>query len=366
MARSLRTWSLIAVIACAFSFGFSDPSPQGLVHPVNMTFDGDRLFVSDRWTGVHVFDVTDPAAPALTMRIPLKGNDGTAVKDDILYASSYGSILAIRIKGTMYDVVDTLHYEPRYADSGFDDVVELPDAGFHCACSVNTMPADSRPVPASTGSSFATFAVIGDYLYYVDNLALITVNVSQPDKPKKLSRTTIGWDIETLYPTEEYLFVGGTRGMYIFDRSDPASPEPIGELQHFRACDPVVVSNDVAYVTLRGGNQCGANEDLLLCVDISDPSKPVLLGEKSIETPYGLAIEDPLLYVSTGDHGFELFDVTKPVEPSRVKSWSDRPTKDFIWANHILYTLTFEGLLIFDVTKPEEPVLLSEIGSKPN
>jgi hypothetical protein len=361
VGRSLRTWSILAVLTCAFSIGFSEPSPKGLVYPVNMTLADDRLFVSDRVTGVHVFDVADPAQPALRMTIPLKGNDGTAIKDDILYASSFGSILALRIEGHTYQVVDTVYNQSYYP--AFEGVADGPDAGFHCACSVNTRPVP-MPVPASTGSSFARFAVVGDYLYYADNSTLVTVDISQPDKPRKLTRTHIGWTVETLYSSEEYVFVGGTRGMFIFDRSDPASPKPVSRIEHFRACDPVVVSNGVAYVTLRGGNRCGESSDVLLCISVADPSNPTILAEESIETPYGLAVEDSMLYVSTGSNGFALFDVTSPATPTRIAAWADRPTKDFIWSRRILYTLSFDGLLIFDVSKPEAPALLSEIGSK--
>jgi len=153
--------------------------------------------------------------------------------------------------------------------------------------------------------------------------------------------------------------------MYIFDRSDPAAPDEIGRVEHFRACDPVVVSNDVAYVTLRGGSRCGAAPDVLLCVSIHDPSRPKIIGEKPMETPYGLAIDAKHLYVSTGENGFELLDVSDPWEPARLNGWTGRPTKDFIWMNRLLYALTFDGLLIFDASNPAEPVLLSELPPEP-
>lgn len=364
MTRRIRPGLLLAAILGLLSVGPQSPRtapPRGLVDPVNMSIKDGVLYVSDRATGVHVYDVVDPATPSHRLTIPLKYNRGTAVKDDILYANDRGSLLAIRIEGDTYEVVNTIYHEP---SEPLNDVVidRRRDSGFYCAC----MTADEVVAPQSspsTGSSFATFAVIDDYLYYVDHSTLVTADISQADDPKPISRTLIGWGVETLYPTQAYLFVGGQRGMYIFNRSDPAAPRLVGKMEHFRACDPVVVSGSIAYVTLRGGNRCGQTRDVLLCVDIEDPTAPELLSEKPMDTPYGLSFDDHWLYVSTGPSGYTLLDVSAPADPSRVKSWSEWPTKDFIWESDVLYALGFDGLVIFDVSTPDDPVMLSTIDS---
>ncbi len=50
------------------------------------------------------------------------------------------------------------------------------------------------------------------------------------------------------------MFLGSTNGMYIYDISAPDTPKYVSELQHVTSCDPVVVDDKYAYVTLRGGN----------------------------------------------------------------------------------------------------------------
>jgi hypothetical protein len=215
--------------------------------------------------------------------------------------------------------------------------------------------------PAGAGSSYATFAVVDDYLYYIDYASIVTFDIEEPENPKELSRTRTGWSIETIHPADDLLFVGGTRGMYIFDRKKPWEPKEIGHIDHFRACDPVVVSGPVAYVTLRGGNQCGESRDVLLCVDIEDPTNPVVIGEKEVETPYGLTVRAPFLYVSTGQGGYKLFDVAMPNDPGVIGGWDDWPTKDFIWSGDVLFVLGVDDLRIFDVSNPAKPVLLATI-----
>ena len=85
------------------------------------------------------------------------------------------------------------------------------------------------------------------------------------------------------------------------------------------------------------------------------------ISETAIKTPYGLALNFPLLYVSMGHHGCKLLDVATPDAPSDVNSWSDPETKDFIWFGDVLYVMSFEDVKIYDVTSPDAPALLSQL-----
>jgi len=356
---------LIAIALLSLSIGWRAPHAtveQGVRAPVNMTLHEDLLLVSDSQAGVHVFDVTDPANPARQLTIPLQGNHGSAMRDDIVYANEWNSLLAIRVTEDTYEVVKTIAGpEPVYFDgwSGRDGYKGEAGTGFGCACSVESTPVMS-PEAASGGggSSYATFTVIGDYLYYLDQNQVVSLDISTPDDPVEISRTYVAWGAETLYPSESYLFVGGTTGMYILNRADPAHPKQIGWIQHFRACDPVVVSDNIAFVTLRGDNRCGPADDILMAVDVTNPSKPRVLCEKPSQTPYGLAVNGDRLYLSTGFNGYELLDVTSPDKPTLIGSWGDT-TRDFIWFGNRLYVMTFGDVAVYDVSDPEDPQLLS-------
>jgi hypothetical protein len=370
MIKSAVTPLVLTALLASFAIGWRAPAastPAGLVAPLNLTLSEGTLFVSDPFTGVHVYDVADPSAPRAVTTIALEGNRGTAVKDDILYASAGNSLLVYRRTGDTFDFLAEL--EPEYDYDSWNEgggTAEFKggDGSYYygCTCgSTDLMTADSAPTPQ--GSSYATFALIDDYLYRVDHFTLVVYDIAAADQPKEVARKYFGWAIETIYPTEQFLFVGGTQGMYIFNRSDPAAPQLIGQVQHFRACDPVVVSGDVAYVTLRGGNACGATNDVLLCVSIADPSNPRIVAEKALATPYGLAVREPFLFVSTGQSGYALLDVTRPTEPSQLAAWSAWATKDFLWSNDVLYVLGFDDLRIYDVSDPKVPVLRSTIAS---
>ncbi|NIO29820.1 MAG: hypothetical protein GTO29_14845 [Candidatus Latescibacteria bacterium] len=356
--KRFKAYLVSALVLVVFSVGWRVPwtiTSPGLTKPINMTLQDTLLFVSDHSSGIHVYNIKNPAAPEFTLHIPLSGNRGTAVRGDILYANDWESLLAIRVEGDSYEVVKVIQRGGPFCGGMPED----HDRGWGCACD-RSLHAILSP-NGSVGSSYATFAVIDSFLYYLEYSSIVTMDISKPDDPIDLSRRGIGWEVETLYPTEDYLFVGGTRGMYIFDRSDPKVPVEIGRIEHFRGCDPVVVSDTLAFVTLRGGNTCGESRDVLLSISIRNPEDPIVISEEPINTPYGLTINNPLLYVSKGQNGFELFDVGEPDDPASLKAWSEWPTKDFIWSEDILFVMGFKDIGIYDVSAPEEPVLLSKI-----
>ena len=367
MGRNPGTRVLLTLAFSVFAVGWRSPAPESeLVYPVNMTLADGRLFMSDPYRGVFVYDVADPAAPAEVTLIPLVGNRGTAVKDGILYANDRDVLRVLRPVGNSYETVMTL--EPEHPTVNDDPWLEGPVPkrnGFACAWSTQgQLGLAGPPPPASLGSSYATFAVVDDFLYRVDDWSLVVYDVSVADKPKELERMDIGWEIETIHPTRDFLFMGGDRGMYIYDRrSDPAAPREIARVEHIRACDPVVVSGAVAYVTLLGGSTCGNAPDQLLCVNVENPAEPRVIAEKQLPTPFGLAVSEPFLYVSNGRSGYTLLDIAHPESPLPIGAWTDWATKDFIWSGNTLYVLGFDGLRSFDVSDPRNPKLLAIVAA---
>ena len=349
---------LLIVLLGALSVGWRSGGNGLLQYPQNMSLQDSILLVSDRYSGVHVFDVSDPADPQRRYVIPMLENRGNAMKGDILYTNDWQALYAIRLEADTFTVVRKIvsfgyneqPYEGMYRDEG----------GFGCACPSDGY--DAVPLSSgSTGSSYATFAVIGDYLYFFSYGELVTMDISTPEDPVELSRTRLEWSVQTIYPTQRYLFLGGSRGMYIYSRESPANPVKVGQLVHARSCDPVVVSGRYAYVTLRGGNTCGQTNDLFLVVYVADPANPQLRSQTPLPTPYGLAVDFPLAYISNGNGGTSLIDVREAAAPVKLQSWSGIRSKDFILRDDILYVMGFDDVRLYDVSDPLDPVQLSGI-----
>ncbi|TVZ26682.1 LVIVD repeat-containing protein [Gillisia sp. Hel_I_86] len=168
-----------------------------------------------------------------------------------------------------------------------------------------------------SGGSLARFALVGDYLYTVDDQSLRIFDISNPELPLFTGEKFIGFDIETLYSLDEYLFVGSRLGMFIFDISDPKFPLQLSKVEHVRSCDPVVSSGDFTYVTLHTNVNCAGNVNQLEIYNTQDLLRPELLTVIALDRPIGLGLYGNYLLV-TDKNVVRIFDVTNPAQPDLV------------------------------------------------
>lgn len=163
---------------------------------------------------------------------------------------------------------------------------------------------------AGEGGSLARFTIINDALYTVDHHQLKVFDISQTTNPNLLNTIDIGWNIETIYPYQDKLFIGSQTGMFIYDAADSEQPEFLSEFTHARSCDPVVSDGEYAYVTLRDGVACANANNQLDIVDVKDLEDPELLKSYPMTQPAGLAIDGNLLFICDGASGLKMFDVS--------------------------------------------------------
>jgi hypothetical protein len=161
------------------------------------------------------------------------------------------------------------------------------------------------------GGSLARFKIVENYLYAVDNSAINVFDINDLTSPKELEDVYVNFGIETIFNKGNRLFLGSTNGLYIYDITTPATPTYISEFLHVTSCDPVVVDDTYAYVTLRGGNNCGATESVLEIIDITDDSNPFLKERYPMDNPYGLGIKDDLLFICDGTSGLKVYNKNK-------------------------------------------------------
>ena len=290
------------LIATPVTMSLSDfKNSVEIVEPVPIIESGkvyayqNYIFVNDKYKGVHVIDNSDPASPQKVSFIKIAGNVDISVKGNFLYADSLTDLIvldiseinAIKIVNRMenvlsdnvvwpvadiyeYDGIDyqneiVVGWNVRTESRLITEVNNRIDDLFIIAEAAN----DSQ---VGQGGSLARFKIVNDYLYAVGSHTISVFAISDLENPRDLEDVYAGFDIETIFNQGDHLFLGSMRGMYIYDISSPETPSFISEFQHGTACDPVVVDGDYAFVTLRGGNNCGATESGLFIVDISDQS----------------------------------------------------------------------------------------------
>lgn len=338
----------------------------------------DYIFVNDKYRGVHVIDNSDPENPQKISFIEIAGNVDISIKDDILYADSIMDLMIfdisdisnITIVKRLENVLQQYLNWPVEADIfdwqasitgvdmiqvGWDTRTErmliseyeerfgnpMIDVAFD-------MVATAESGNTGQGGSLARFKIVGDFLYAVDSHNINVFEISDLQNPLDLEDVYAGFDIETIFSRGEHLFLGSMRGMYIYDISSPDKPQFVSEFQHGTACDPVVVDGDYAYVTLRGGNGCGATESGLFIVDISNISSPELKISYPMDGPYGLGIKGEKLFVCDGTSGLKVYDKTDVENLVALDHFKDITTFDVIPLEETLLMVGDETLYQYE------------------
>lgn len=207
--------------------------------------------------------------------------------------------------------------------------------------------AGAAPLAASTvkAGSMARFIAHHGLLYALDESELLVYDASERGSPRRLHAMGVPADAETLYPYDELLFVGTRQGMLVYSLAkDPRAPELIGRADHAYSCDPVVVQNDIAYVTLRDGSSCRAGVNALLVFDVKDPTQPREMGRRDMTSPHGLGVDGHLLFVADAKDGLLIFDVREPAAPRLMAQAPDIGGYDVIAHAGRLYVVADDGL----------------------
>lgn len=218
-------------------------------------------------------------------------------------------------------------------------------------------------VGGSTGvaGSTARMVIVDDYLYAIAENKIQLFDISTPTSPNPWLKVTVDWDIQTLYPYENYLLVGAADGVYILDNTDRASPYLIGDFRHATAIDPVVAAGGYAYVTLKNDPTAfNSADDQMNVISLADVANPTLEKTIAMQGPEGLSVIDNRLFVCDGVAGLKQFDISEPANPVFVDVVAQLDCNDVIAFNGILYAITDASLQQYDYSV-SPPSLLSSI-----
>lgn len=358
-------------------------------------FKDNFLFINEPNDGVHIIDNRDPANPVNIAFITIPGAFDLAIRGNTLYSDSYMDLVAIDITD-LNNVTEIgreenffnnynsygFHADPQFGvvtsweekevidiyesdcegrryDWGiyYEDGIALNDA---TNFSVTAAVAPSNP---GIGGSMARFTLVNDYLYTIDMSELRAANVSNPEDILVGEKVHVGWGIETIFPTNDNLFIGAQDGMYIMELSNPLQPSQLSVYQHIRSCDPVIVDGDLAYVTLRSGTQCQGFTNQLEVIDVSDLTSPQLLHVYSMENPHGLAKDGNSLFVCDGSAGLKIFDAEDiaAIDQNQLAHYEGIQAYDVIAFNNIAMTIGEEGLFQYDYQNKNDIKFLSHI-----
>jgi hypothetical protein len=207
----------------------------------------------------------------------------------------------------------------------------------------------------------ARYTIYDNYLYTIDQSNMQLFDISTPTQPFIMNQINIGWNIETIFPYKDKLFIGSQTGMHIYDNANPASPVRLSTFQHARVCDPVAVHENTAYVTLRNGNECGGFTNQLDVIDITSLTSPRLLRSYPMQNPHGLGVDFPNLFICEGKFGLKTFDARSALDVKQLQHLTSMHAYDVIPLTGTLLVIGQDGLYQYDYTNPGQLSLLSKI-----
>ncbi len=308
------------------------------VNPGKIYFYDNMIFINEKYEGIHIIDNSSPENPQNIGFIAIPGNVDVAIRNNKLYADNYADLITVDISDIRNPRLECreingfdeywedaqLGYLVRYEPTERSIAVECSDPNFgddnfnrngliflaeDANISNNTPDGNLNADGSGTGGSLARFTIAHEHLYIINDRDLIAYAI-EGQCPERMETTYVTWAIETIFPYENFLFIGANNGMYIYDASTPSQPTYVSEFRHANACDPVFVKDDIAYVTLRDGTACQNFTNQLEIVDVSDIRNPELIATHEMEHPHGLSVRDDVLYICEGQHGLKAFNTT--------------------------------------------------------
>lgn len=359
-------------------------------NPGKIYFKDQYIFINEKMMGVHVYDVSDPANPQNKGFIEIPGNIDIAIKDNILYADSYIDLVSIDVSnfsgikevGRVQKVFPyTIPvYDTKYPLAKLDETKgvitgwvvksirqELEQRYYPVYYNYESMTMDKNyastgGVTGSTGISGTTYGVGGsmarfglykDMLYIVNQNTLLTFKLNSASEATLLNTSYVSWNVETIFITDNHMFLGTQNGMIVQTLEVPERPSQIGTFSHMTACDPVIIKGDLAFVTLKGGTTCRGNINQLDVIQMSNSySKFTLLMSYPMFGPQGLGIDDDLLFICDGDAGLKIYNSADPLTITQhlVASFPSINAYDVIPMNNYLFMIGEKGFMLYDYT----------------
>jgi hypothetical protein len=342
------------------------------------------LYISEPGKGIYIVDNTNTSAPKVTGYIELLGNADLAIRNGLLYADALVDLVWFDISNPSQPALKGR------LENAFPEILPPTDNDYtydYALCqeartkkniitgwTVKTRTEEINHYryggdliytdAAAKGGSFASngggsngingsmsrFGLYQDYLYTVMNGQMSIFNLAGERPEKAGENIYLGWNVETIFSYEDKMFMGTPSGLLIYSVENPLKPTHCSAIWHVYGCDPVVVENDLAYVTIHSdGNMCGQTNNELFIMDVSDVYSPKQIASFAMKNPKGLGIDNSILFLC--DDGLKIFKVgdnPQTLIANELAHYTGMDGYDVIPYNHTLMMIADDGLYQYD------------------
>ena len=378
-------------------------APQKMERTGKLYIRGNYIFLNEIDKGIHIIDNAVPTEPKNVAFIDIPGNMDMAVKGNTLYADAYTDLITLDITdplnarttkivenafpfrqyyGAFYPdnskvIVDWIKRDTTVnmdcGNSGFfgvdfnkSEVFMYNDVAgvFNNATSQGSNSSSKSVSPFGAGGSMARFAIAGNNLYSVTLTDLNVFDINTSQQPAFTNKVNIGWNIETIFPFQQKLFIGSTTGMFIYSIANGNNPVKESQFLHVQSCDPVIADEKYAYVTLRTGTTCNGNSNRLEILNIANINNPTLVKTYDMTNPHGLSKDRDMLFICDGVNGLKVYNAADVNNLKLITTIEGIETYDVIAMNNIALVVTNDGLYQYLYADPNNIQLLSKIKVK--
>ncbi len=197
--------------------------------------------------------------------------------------------------------------------------------------------------------------VYGSYAYVTDNIALNTIDISDPGNPSLndsfniLSANSVFVSHPYAYVTSPYSGIPGQEGLWVINVTHPDTLTELGHNESVTNAYDVCVSGEYAYVANISGG--------LRIFDISNTSNPIEVGfNDTLGFAVGVDVVGPIAYVADSFDGVKVLDVDLPTNPFEIGNYTQIYAQGIqVLGSYAYVASAQEGFFILDVSNPGNP-----------
>lgn len=322
---------------------------------------------------VSIFDINNPASPALLSSYENSGGDWI---QDAMPISNY---LYVCVWGTGIDVLDlsnisspsyvTTFANPTNADIMFDGnygyiasrdhgltVMDVSSPGSPTL--VNTFGTDGSLRKVSFGAITIDQQIKG-HIFSAEVSQLGAINVSDAAGGMNYSgKTTVAAPAEGIAYSSivrgNLAYVAyGNFGVRVLDVSSPSNIVEMGNYVTGGSSRKIVLKEDIAYVANRNGG--------LLVLDVSNSEAPDSITKLIDGTVNDVAISGDYIYSAARDLGIAIINISTANSPAEVGYLSDYYGEGVAADGAVMGQSTWDKVYFYDISSPESPVLQDSV-----
>ena len=336
---------------------------SGVVRDIELA--GTYAYVAVGNSGVHIIDISSPAAPTEVGTFATYGDAvGVAVSGNYAYVASIFDDFRIFDISAATAPTEVGHYgnitiaEGVYVTGNYAYVA----AG---GGGLQILDVSNPANPTWQGTYASTYArdvlVSGNYAYLADAYGypnFVVVNVSNPASPVMAGSVAApgeGYDL-ALNGSIIYLATWDN-GVRFIDVSNPAAPNEIGYYNTSGRAEGVAMADGYAYIA--------DTWDGFKIVNVSDPVAPALVYEYHCAgEAWDVVVDGNTAYLGDRNNDFYTLDISDPSAPvidnRYERSWSHVSEVSLAVSGEYLFVSDGVQLHVFDVSNPASP---SQVGT---